>query len=208
MTGSASSDRLEVLSVTGAGAGGGGPIEGTAWVFGDNIDTDVIVPGKYLVHDLPEIAKHVMDGIRPGFAQEISPGDIVVGGRNFGNGSSREMAPRGLQAAGVGAVVARSFARIFFRNCINVGLAPVECGDADRIEEGQRLSIDLAAGRITVIDTGEVLDAVALPEEIGSILAVGGMENYLAATLKPGGGKSGEGNAATMKAATTKRSGT
>ena len=188
MSGSDSSIELDAMSATGAGNAIGGPIEGTAWVFGDNIDTDVIVPGKYLVHDLAEIAKHVMDGIRPGFAGEISPGDIVVGGRNFGNGSSREMAPRGLQAAGVGAVVARSFARIFFRNCINVGLAPVECAAADRIEEGQRLSIDLATGRITVIDTGEVLEAVALPSEIGSILAVGGLENYLAATLRSGGG--------------------
>ncbi|MDH3292707.1 MAG: 3-isopropylmalate dehydratase small subunit [Acidimicrobiia bacterium] len=185
------SESLEAMSAIGVGAAGAGPIEGMAWVFGDNIDTDVIVPGKYLVHDLPEIAKHVMDGIRPGFAREISPGDIVVGGRNFGNGSSREMAPRGLQAAGVGAVVARSFARIFFRNCINVGLTPVECAQADRIEEGQRVSIDVAAGRLTVLDTGEVLEAVALPKEIGSILAVGGMENYLAATFKSGTGKSG-----------------
>ena len=87
------------------------PFEGKAWTFGDNIDTDVIVPGKYLVHDLPEIAKHVMDGIRPGFAAEVAPGDIIVGGTNFGTGSSREMAPRGLQAAGIRAVVAKSFAR-------------------------------------------------------------------------------------------------
>ena len=124
-------------------------IEGRVWVFGDNIDTDVIVPGKYLVHDLPEIAKHVMDGIRPGFASEVSAGDVVVGGSNFGTGSSREMAPRGLQAAGIRAVVATSFARIFFRNCINVGLAPVECAEANAIEEGQRISIDLAAGTVT-----------------------------------------------------------
>ena len=188
-----STTSLHAASASGTGDPTRGPIEGTAWVFGDNIDTDVIVPGKYLVHDLPEIAKHVMDGIRPGFAREISPGDIVVGGRNFGNGSSREMAPRGLQAAGVGAVVARSFARIFFRNCINVGLTPVECVQADRIEEGQRLSIDVAAGRLTVVDTGEVLESVALPSEIGSILAVGGMENYLAITLKSGRGDSGTG---------------
>jgi len=158
-----------------------GPIEGRAWVFGDNIDTDVIVPGKYLVHDLPEIARHVMEGIRPGFAQEISSGDVMVGGRNFGAGSSREMAPRGLQAAGIRAIVAKSFARIFFRNCINVGLAPVECAEADVIAEGQTVSIDLAAGQITVNETGQVLEAVALPDEIGRILAVGGMENYLAA---------------------------
>jgi 3-isopropylmalate/(R)-2-methylmalate dehydratase small subunit len=159
------------------------PISGIARVFGDNIDTDVIVPGKYLVYDLPEIAKHVMEGVRPGFADEISHGDIIVGGRNFGTGSSREMAPRGLQAAGIAAIVAKSFARIFFRNCINVGLAPVECAEADLVQEGQTVSIDLAAGRVTILDTGQALDAVALPEEIGEILAAGGMENYLAARL-------------------------
>jgi len=156
-------------------------IDGKVWKFGDNIDTDVIVPGKYLVHDLPEIAKHVMEGIRPDFPQLVGPGDIVVGGTNFGTGSSREMAPRGIQAAGVTAVVARSFARIFYRNCINVGLAPVECAEADIIEEGQLVSIDLAVGRVTVLDTGQELAAVALPAEIGAILGAGGMENYLAA---------------------------
>jgi 3-isopropylmalate/(R)-2-methylmalate dehydratase small subunit len=159
-------------------------IDGRVWKFGDNIDTDVIVPGKYLVHDLPEIAKHVLEGVRPEFAEQIDTGDIIVGGTNFGTGSSREMAPRGLQAAGASAIVARSFARIFFRNCINVGLPPVECADADVIEEGQRVSIDLGAGKITVVDSGRVLDAVALPAEIGAILHAGGMENYLAAKFK------------------------
>lgn len=156
-------------------------IDGRVWKFGDNIDTDVIVPGKYLIHDLPEIAKHVMEGVRPDFPQLVGPGDIVVGGTNFGTGSSREMAPRGIQATGVIAVVARSFARIFYRNCINVGLAPVECAEADLIEEGQHISIDLAVGRVKVLDTGQELDAVALPAEIGAILGAGGMENFLAA---------------------------
>ena len=156
-------------------------IDGKVWKFGDNVDTDVIVPGRYLVHDLPEIAEHIMEGIRPGFAAECGPGDIIVGGRNFGTGSSREMAPRGIQAAGIVAVVARSFARIFFRNCINVGLAPVECERADLIEEGQRVSIDLAAGLVTVVDTGQELAAVALPDTVAAILHAGGMENYLAA---------------------------
>ncbi|MDX2378662.1 MAG: 3-isopropylmalate dehydratase [Acidimicrobiia bacterium] len=156
-------------------------IEGKVWKFGDHVDTDVIVPGKYLVHDLAQIAEHVMEGIRPDFAKQIASGDIVVGGSNFGTGSSREMAPRGLQAAGADAIIARSFARIFFRNCINVGLPPVECADADLIEEGQRVSIDVAAGKITVLDTGRELDAVALPDEISAILNAGGMENYLAA---------------------------
>jgi len=156
-------------------------IEGRVWTFGDNIDTDVIVPGKYLIHDVSEVAKHIMEGTRPNFAAQVAPGDIIVGGKNFGTGSSREMAPRGLQAAGVSAIIAKSFARIFFRNCINVGLAPVECADSAQIEEGQRVAVDLAAGKVTIVDTGVQLDAVALPEEIGEILAVGGLENYLAA---------------------------
>ncbi len=156
-------------------------IEGRVWTFGDNVDTDAIVPGKYLVHDLPEIAKHVMEGIRPDLAPLIERGDIIVGGNNFGTGSSREMAPRGLQAAGVSAVIAKSFARIFFRNCINVGLAPVECADSGVIEEGQRVSIDLASGIVTIVDTGQQLEAVPLPQEVGEILTAGGMENYLAA---------------------------
>ena len=91
------------------------------------------------------------------------------------------MAPRGLQAAGINAVIAKSFARIFFRNCINVGMAPVECAESHLIEEGQTVSIDLAAGTVTIVDTGQVLPAVALPAEIGEILSAGGMENYLAA---------------------------
>lgn len=161
----------------------GEQLTGRVWKFGDNIDTDVIVPGKYLIKDLPEIADHVMDGIRPGFAQECGPGDIIVGGSNFGTGSSREMAPRGLHEAGISAIVATSFARIFFRNCINVGLAPVECADAGVIEEGQSVSIDLVAGKVVVIETGVEFDAVALTDEIGEILRMGGLENYLAATF-------------------------
>jgi 3-isopropylmalate/(R)-2-methylmalate dehydratase small subunit len=156
------------------------PLEGRVWKFGDNVDTDSIVPGRYLVHDLPEIAKHVLEGVRPEFADSCAPGDIIVGGRNFGTGSSREMAPRGIQAVGISAVIARSFARIFFRNCINVGLAPVECAEAEVIEEGQLVSVDLAGGVVTILDSGRRLDAVALPDTIGAILRAGGMENHLA----------------------------
>jgi 3-isopropylmalate/(R)-2-methylmalate dehydratase small subunit len=158
-------------------------LEGRVWKFGDNIDTDAIVPGRYLVRDLPEIAEHVLEGVRPEFAADCAQGDIIVGGRNFGTGSSREMAPRGIQAVGITAVVAKSFARIFFRNCVNVGLAPIECPDAGSIEEGQRVSIDVEAGIVTVLETGRRLEAVALPDVIAPILRAGGMENYLAMTL-------------------------
>jgi 3-isopropylmalate/(R)-2-methylmalate dehydratase small subunit len=161
-------------------------VEGPVWKFGDNIDTDSIVPGRYLVFDLPKIAEHVLEGVRPEFASECAPGDIIVAGRNFGTGSSREMAPRGIQAAGITAIVAKSFARIFFRNCINVGLAPIECAEADVIEEGQRISIDVVRGMVTVLQTGQKLDAVALPATIAEILHAGGMENYLAAKFSEG----------------------
>ncbi len=161
-------------------------IEGKVWKFGDNIDTDVMVPGKYLVLDLAQVAAHVMEGTRPGFADLVTEGDIIVAGRNFGAGSSREMAPRALQAAGISAIVAVSFARIFFRNCINVGLAPVECEGAAAIEEGQTVRANLEEGRVEVLETGVVHDAVPLPEEVGAILRAGGLEAYLATRLKAG----------------------
>lgn len=160
-------------------------IEGRVWKFGDNIDTDAIVPGKYLIQETSEIARHIMDGARPGFADLVRPGDVIVGGANFGTGSSRDPAVKGLQAAGVQAIVAESFARIFFRNCINAGLAPVECAAAGRIEEGQVVQIDLREGKVTVIDTGEVLEAVPLPTEIAVILDAGGLVEFMREQAAP-----------------------
>ena len=159
-------------------------MEGRVWKFGDDVDTDAMVPGKYLILDASEIAGHVMEGIRPGFAELIAPGDIIVGGANFGTGSSRDPAVKGLQAAGIQAIVAESFARIFFRNCINAGLPPVECAGAARIEEGQKVQIDLLEGRVTVVDTGEVLEAVPLPAEIASILDAGGLVEFVRGQLE------------------------
>lgn len=159
-------------------------MEGRVWKFGDDVDTDAMVPGKYLILDASEIADHVMEGIRPGFAELIAPGDIIVGGANFGTGSSRDPAVKGLQAAGIQAIVAESFARIFFRNCINAGLPPVECAGAARIEEGQKIQIDLLEGKVTVVDTGEVLEAVPLPAEIASILDAGGLVEFVRGQLE------------------------
>ena len=159
-------------------------MEGRVWKFGDDVDTDAMVPGKYLILDASEIADHVMEGIRPGFAELIAPGDIIVGGANFGTGSSRDPAVKGLQAAGIQAIVAQSFARIFFRNCINAGLPPVECAGAARIEEGQKIQIDLLEGKVTVVDTGEVLEAVPLPAEIASILDAGGLVEFVRGQLE------------------------
>lgn len=163
-------------------------IEGRVWKFGDNVDTDVMVPGRYLIGDLADIAGHVMEGVRPGFADLVESGDIIVAGRNFGTGSSREMAPRAIQATGITAVVAQSFARIFFRNCINVGLPPIECVTADSIEEGQRVRVELGRGEILVIETGAVHEAVPLPAEVRAILSAGGLEPFLEEQLERGRG--------------------
>ena len=161
-------------------------LRGRAWRFGDDIDTDAIVPGKYLISDAAEIARHVMEGVRPGFADEIASGDIIVGGHNFGTGSSRDPAVRALQAAGIQAIVAESFARIFYRNCINAGLAPIECPGASKIEEGQSIRVDIGRGEVTVEETGDVLEAVPLPTEIAVILEAGGLVAFLKDRLTPG----------------------
>ncbi len=122
---------------------------GRAWLFGDDISTDHIAPGRlfHLRTDMPELAKHVLEDARPEFAGEMRPGDFVVGGRNFGLGSSREHAPRIIKIAGVGAVLAQSFARIFFRNAINVGLPVLQC-DTSGIGEQDELEVDLGAGEV------------------------------------------------------------
>lgn len=160
-------------------------IEGKVWKFGDDVDTDAIVPGKYLILlDPAETAAHVMEGIRPGFADLVAPGDVIVGGANFGTGSSRDPAVKALQSAGIQAIVAESFARIFFRNCINAGLTPVECPEAAKIQEGQHVQIDVLEGKVTVVDTGAVLEAVPLPAEIKAILDAGGLVEFVRGQLE------------------------
>src|SRR5919206_4720472 len=121
----------------------GSVIRGRAWVFGDDVSTDAIVPGKYLkLTDLKEVAPHVMEGVDPDFASKVQPGDIVVGGRNFGTGSSRESAPGALKEAGGSCLVAGFFGRIFFRHALNFGLPAVECPEATPIQMGDELAID------------------------------------------------------------------
>ncbi|VVB68953.1 Isopropylmalate/citramalate isomerase small subunit [uncultured archaeon] len=147
-------------------------IRGRAWIFGDDVDTDVIVPGKYLrTKDTSLWAQHVMEGLDPKFASQVQKGDVIVAGRNFGSGSSREQAPRALKEAGVAAVVAKSFARIFFRNAINVGLplveAEVECQAGDVVE------VNLAAGTVKVGD--RVYQGTRLPDFLMAILQDGGL---------------------------------
>ncbi len=149
------------------------PITGRVWKFGDDVDTDVIIPGKYLrTKDMQVFAAHAMEGIDPEFAKKVKPGDIIVAGSNFGCGSSREQAPLALKHAGVACVIAKSFARIFFRNSINVGLplmeVDVECQEGDEIE------VDLLKGEVTVPGKG-TFKGNKLPDFLLEMLTDGGL---------------------------------
>lgn len=155
-------------------------IRGTARKFGDDISTDHIAPGRYfhLRSDLEEFAKHVLEDADPEFARKMSPGDLVVAGRNFGLGSSREHAPTIMKIAGVGAVLAKSFARIFYRNAINVGLPVIEC-NTDTIEQGDVLQVELATGKITDLTKGIEIEFMALPPFMRRILLEGGLVAHI-----------------------------
>jgi 3-isopropylmalate/(R)-2-methylmalate dehydratase small subunit len=155
-------------------------MRGHAWVFGDNISTDLIAPGRlfHLRSNLPELAKHVLEDADPSFAAKVQPGDFVVGGANFGLGSSREHAPIIIRLAGVSAVIAKSFARIFFRNAINVGLPAIQC-DTSNISAGDELDVDLAAGTVTDVTRGFTLTFPPLPEAMRRILEDGGLVEHI-----------------------------
>jgi 3-isopropylmalate/(R)-2-methylmalate dehydratase small subunit len=152
-------------------------IEGKAIKFGNNVDTDVILPGKYLVLIDPyELAKHALEGLDHDFPEKAKKGVIVVGGKNFGCGSSREQAPLALKYAGVKCVLAESFARIFFRNAINIGLPVMECtGISDAVETGDELAVDFEAGKVENVSTGKKFQVEKLPPFILEILADGGL---------------------------------
>jgi len=155
-------------------------IKGSAWLFGDDISTDHIIPGRFyhLRSNLEELKKHVFDDIAPDFYKKVSKGDIIVGGRNFGLGSSREHAPLIIKMAGIDAIVAPSFARIFYRNAINVGLAAVICA-VNEIGEGDELEVRLDEGRLVDITTGEVKTFSPLPPIMRAILNEGGLDHYI-----------------------------
>lgn len=156
-------------------------LTGKAWKFGDDVNTDLIIPGKYLeLTDPREMARHAMEGVDPDFSAEVSEGDIVVAGRNFGCGSSREHAPLALKYAGVGAVVAESYARIFYRNAINIGLPALECpGVTDAVSEGDTLEIDVAGGTVRNTRTGVQLRTAPLPGFMVEVLDEGGLAAYI-----------------------------
>ncbi len=150
--------------------------KGIVWKFGDDTNTDLIASGRYMNSSLEEMKKHVFELVCPRFSLEVRPGDFVVGGQNFGCGSSREEAPSVLKACGITAVIAESFARIFFRNAIAVGLPAVTCrGIADNLNSGDELEYDIDTASVTVLPAGKVLPCEILSPDIQEILDKGGI---------------------------------
>ena len=156
-------------------------VKGFTHKYGDNVDTDVIIPARYLnVADMNELAKHCMEDIDTEFVNKVNTGDIMVGGENFGCGSSREHAPAVIKASGIDCVIAKTFARIFYRNAINIGLPILECPEAsEKIEAGDTVSIDFDSGLITNETKGETYQALPFPEFIKDIMAKGGLMKSL-----------------------------
>lgn len=156
-------------------------VKGKAFKYGNNVDTDVIIPARYLnTSDPAELAAHCMEDIDPGFRKKAKPGDLIVGGRNFGCGSSREHAPIAIRESGISCVIAASFARIFYRNAINIGLPIIECPQASqRIREGDEILIDFNAGVIENLTLGEFYKGEPFPPFIQNIIKSGGLMNAI-----------------------------
>jgi len=161
----------------------GGPtvkLSGRVWKYGDNVDTDAIIPARYLnLSDPRELAKHCMEGVDPEFAKGVRPGDVIVAGANFGCGSSREHAPLAIKGAGVSYVIAKTFARIFYRSAINIGLPVLECPEAvEGSEQGQTLEVEPERGCIRNLDTGQSFQAAPYPEFLMGIIEAGGLIEF------------------------------
>jgi len=150
-----------------------------AWVLGDNVDTDAIAPGRYMKFGIGEIAPHCLETLVADFARTVKPGDVVVAGRNFGAGSSREQAPAALKHLGVAALVAESFAGLFYRNALNLGLPAVVCTDARRIRDGDLLRVSFEDGEIANLSTGETLQCEAIPAHLVQMVRDGGLLAHL-----------------------------
>ncbi|NQU04239.1 MAG: 3-isopropylmalate dehydratase small subunit [Syntrophaceae bacterium] len=155
-------------------------IEGKIWKFEDNIDTDLIIPARYLnVSDGKELAKNCFIDHRPEFAGDVSAGDVIIAGRNFGCGSSREHAPLAIKSAGISIVIARSFARIFYRNAFYIGLSLLESDEAfDYLMDGDRASVDMAKGEINNLK-GKIISAKPIPDFMRKLIDMGGLVNYI-----------------------------
>ncbi|HLI89465.1 MAG TPA: 3-isopropylmalate dehydratase small subunit [Ktedonobacteraceae bacterium] len=154
---------------------------GRIWMLGDNVNTDVIIPGRYNVTtDRAELARHCLCEVLPEFARQVQPGDVIMAGHNFGCGSSREHAPSAILGCGVKVVIARSFARIFYRNAVNIGLPVLICEEAVLASaDGQQIEVDLSAGHIHNLTTGETFQAEPLDPFVARIVAAGGIIEYI-----------------------------
>ena len=160
-------------------------ITGNVWNFGDNIDTDLIIAARYLNTSVPEeLAKHVMEDADPEFVNKMSVGDVIVAGENFGCGSSREHAPIALKAAGVAAIIAPTFARIFYRNAFNMGLPIFELPESAEIREGDEVSVDMGAGTITNKTTNKTYNFTPIPPFMQELIDAGGLMNFAANEIK------------------------
>jgi 3-isopropylmalate/(R)-2-methylmalate dehydratase small subunit len=165
-------------------------LKGKAHKYGANVDTDAIIPARYLnVHKPAELAAHCMEDIDEEFLKRVKKGDIVVATTNFGCGSSREHAPIALKAAGVSCVIAQSFARIFFRNAINIGLPLLECAQADKIDSGDVLEVTLESGRIKNVTKGKTYKAEPYPDFMMELVSAGGLIDYTKKRIKTRGVK-------------------
>jgi 3-isopropylmalate/(R)-2-methylmalate dehydratase small subunit len=163
-------------------------LEGNAWRYGRNVDTDVIIPARYLaINDARELGKHCLEDLDPDFEGKVQEGDIIVAEENFGSGSSREHAPLAIKGCGVAAVIASSFARIFYRNAFNVGLPILESPQAvEGIGAGDRLRVDLETGSIENLTTGDAYRATPVPEFMREIISRGGLVEYVKERLRSG----------------------
>ena len=163
-------------------------MSGRAWKLGDNVDTDVLAPGRYMKFSIEEIATHCLEDVLPQFASSVKPGDVVTGGRNFGAGSSREQAPQALKVLGVAAIIAESYAGLFYRNALNLGLPVVVCKDALSIEDGEGVQVDAEAGSITVTNPGSgatrQLACEPIPAFLMAMVNAGGLVPHLEKRLK------------------------
>ncbi|UCE97517.1 MAG: 3-isopropylmalate dehydratase small subunit [Dehalococcoidia bacterium] len=155
-------------------------IKGKVHKYGDNVDTDAIIPARYLnVSEVAELALHCMEGLDSNFVKKVNPGDIMLAEKNFGCGSSREHAPLAIKASGISCIIAKSFARIFFRNAINIGLPILECTEAvDNVRSGQTIAVELSSGKIMNMDSGKEFTAQAYPQFMYEIIAEGGLIEY------------------------------
>lgn len=161
-------------------------ITGRVWKYGDHVDTDVIIPARYLnTSVMEELARHCLEDLDPKFATLVQPGDVIVAGENFGCGSSREHAPLAIKGAGVSCVIARSFARIFYRNAINIGLPILECPAAvEDVEDGHQIEVDLESGQVRNLTTGRVFRVEPYPPFMMAIIESGGLVPYTRQRLK------------------------